>query len=951
MKSIPPSEAGEDLVTRTVEKVEMNMTRQNRNWWIVNRVALSVTAAAVLIIGGLHIYFASMQPSSYDLRLLGQNQLLSGTMASMRVDVVHQHTGERVSNIPVEITLRDLANNTKVTLASFSTGDDVANRQSFELPEWNDGKYQLQITAKTGWRPETLVQDVHLKRSWKLMLSSDKPLYQPGQTIHLRALALRRPDLKPVAGEQVVFSISDPKGNVIFKQSDVTSKFGNTSTDCALASEIIEGPYNIECRVGGVTSRRTVKVEKYVLPKFRVAIKFEKPFYAPGDQVSGTVKSQYFFGKPVAGGELKVDVRAAGFSQQPITTIDEKLNDDGEFKFQFVLPGRMFGREQDAGNARFRLIAQVTDTAGQTQSTGTSRVVTAQPIRLEVIPESGTLVQDMTNTVYVYANYADGRPAKVRLVVHGIDHEIETNALGVAAFELTPEEPNVGLTIKATDATGRIGRKHVDLACGNVAGDFLVRTDRAVYDGGETISLTALGRGIEPVFIDLIKDGQTMVTQTVDMADGKGDLQIDLPAEVFGTLRLEAYRFGKGGLAVRKSRMLFVRQARELNITASLDEKSYRPGETAKLKFKLTDGDGKPVPGAISLAAVDEAVYAVLNQSANMETVFFLLEQDLLKPVYAIYSGWEPDLPMAGDLPLAERDQFNQALFSRTAAATTGNDAVPIDFNDTRTFGATFAEPAVDAAVTEMVVIEEANLDPFAMDGANNQVVTPVGFESPYSLAAHSFPGKAASVRRTKRNGIQGAFIAWISLAGSLVLFGVVVFAVARPRAFFITSAVGGVLILIVVPCFALVAVSAVVVKEAATGEAPNADMMWAAGAEAAGDTEWDGAMEGAGFDSEDPSDQKVESDGPAPPRLRQWFPETLLWKPELLTDENGEATLDLALADSITEWRLSASAVSGDGRLGSIQRPIKVFQPFFVDFNLPVAFILIIIITIIQFN
>src|SRR5262249_13084509 len=51
-----------------------------------------------------------------------------------------------------------------------------------------------------------------------------------------------------------------------------------------------------------------------------------------------------------------------------------------------------------------------------------------------------------------------------------------------------------------------------------------------------------------------------------------------------------------------------------------------------------------------------------------------------------------------------------------------------------------------------------------------------------------------------------------------------------------------------------------------------------------------------------------------------------------------GHASLDIELADSITTWRLSASAVSGDGRLGAAQSSIRVFQPFFVDLNLPVA-------------
>jgi uncharacterized protein YfaS (alpha-2-macroglobulin family) len=72
--------------------------------------------------------------------------------------------------------------------------------------------------------------------------------------------------------------------------------------------------------------------------------------------------------------------------------------------------------------------------------------------------------------------------------------------------------------------------------------------------------------------------------------------------------------------------------------------------------------------------------------------------------------------------------------------------------------------------------------------------------------------------------------------------------------------------------------------------------------------------------------------------RVRKHFPETLLWRPELITDDNGIAELQIDLADSITTWRLSASAVSAEGNLGAADFPIRVFQPFFVDLNLPVA-------------
>jgi uncharacterized protein YfaS (alpha-2-macroglobulin family) len=74
------------------------------------------------------------------------------------------------------------------------------------------------------------------------------------------------------------------------------------------------------------------------------------------------------------------------------------------------------------------------------------------------------------------------------------------------------------------------------------------------------------------------------------------------------------------------------------------------------------------------------------------------------------------------------------------------------------------------------------------------------------------------------------------------------------------------------------------------------------------------------------------------PPRLRQYFPETLYWAPEVLTDEGGFASLEIPMADSITTWRLTALASSQDGRLGFTTRGIRVFQDFFVDIDLPVS-------------
>jgi CD109 antigen len=71
--------------------------------------------------------------------------------------------------------------------------------------------------------------------------------------------------------------------------------------------------------------------------------------------------------------------------------------------------------------------------------------------------------------------------------------------------------------------------------------------------------------------------------------------------------------------------------------------------------------------------------------------------------------------------------------------------------------------------------------------------------------------------------------------------------------------------------------------------------------------------------------------------RVRQFFPETWVWEPELLTDERGRAEVDLIAPDSITTWRLHAVSSSTDG-FGIAETGLKIFQDFFVDPDLPYA-------------
>jgi hypothetical protein len=73
-----------------------------------------------------------------------------------------------------------------------------------------------------------------------------------------------------------------------------------------------------------------------------------------------------------------------------------------------------------------------------------------------------------------------------------------------------------------------------------------------------------------------------------------------------------------------------------------------------------------------------------------------------------------------------------------------------------------------------------------------------------------------------------------------------------------------------------------------------------------------------------------------ATPRLREYFPETLLWAPEVETDAHGNAKLQFKLADNITTWKLAVIASTIDGRIVESEADLRAFQPFFIDHNPP---------------
>src|ERR1035437_8837620 len=117
------------------------------------------------------------------------------------------------------------------------------------------------------------------------------------------------------------------------------------------------------------TAELALNVERYVLPKFKVAVDFAgknektRHGYRPGDHVTGTVRANYFFGKPVDQAEITVKATGMDAGLFDAGSAQGKTDAEGAYRFDIHLPTYFAGRPLTQGAARVLVEATAKDNA------------------------------------------------------------------------------------------------------------------------------------------------------------------------------------------------------------------------------------------------------------------------------------------------------------------------------------------------------------------------------------------------------------------------------------------------------------------------------------------------------------------------------------------------------------------------------------------------------------
>ena len=996
-----------------------------RTKWI-SLIAIVLLVGGLVAAAGLSLYYADLPDrlSQHETLVLGQNSFTPGSTGAVRVVVRDTRSGAPLSGAQINVSLRDKNGATQALYQGRTDPQGSAN-VSFKVPLTPAPEQTLVIETRSELGSDTVERPVTVRRAYRVLLTTDKPLYQPGQVIHLRGLALSTFDLQPAQNQALEITIADGKGNKVFRQTLTTSAYGVTATDFELASAVNSGAYKLTAQMGNAVSEKTVTVENYVLPKFGVKLEPEKTFYLPGEKVRGVLRANYFYGKPVAGGKVLLEGYTFDVQRNVAIKIDGKTDAQGNYAFEFTLPAYLTGSELDKGSGRFYLQAAVTDLTQHTEQVDTSLPVARSPLVIDAVPEGGYLRANVENILYVLVSYPDGSPAEANLKLTFLSEgsqkvELATGAYGLAEVRRTPRTPVQQVSIEARDKKGNTTVKQFTFQGPSQEESVLLRPDKPVYQVGEAMKLTLLtSTPTGTIYLDLVRQGQVMSTRAVDVSGGRAELVVDLTPELYGTLELHAYKLLRSGATVRDTRMVVIDQAEGLKVQMTPGQPTYKPGDAGQLGVKVTGSDGQGAQAALGLAIVDESVFALAQQDPGFAQLYFMLEKQLLEPKYDLHGYSLPDL-MGGKLPagdpqlgaavgqaaqasLAEavkktytfslqanshQDNVNKAVqlraqFFKGASTAFAGLLAAIPLAMTLLVGASLLRRkllgrsllllgVIVLAVVGLVALFYLGLVQGQQSRAiDNLMLALLGLISLFALAGLIGLGVIA-VRRKEASlgwqvGLALAFYAVLALllglsnylslpsgdrwawllAGALLLPALSFFLrsagfiwQSRNRA--AAAAFGaGILMLSGLVLLALLGpglgrqfnhVGGVMEDGFNVAERGIVPMPLAMGAAAATQPARDAAKSGG------PAAPADAAPAGEPPRLRQYFPETMLWLPEGVTDANGALQLAVPVADSITTWRITALASTRDGRLGSASAALRVFQDFFVDLDLPAA-------------
>ncbi len=329
--------------------------------------------------------------------------------------VLDSQTGQPVANANIGLYSYD-----KKLLKTVTTG---ADGKVVTAQDKNDR--QLRVWKGTDkWMPYQSVYtsfyeyDKGDKPLSEVKLLTDRGLYRPGQTVHVKGIAYTRQlDISWVsANKKYIVKLLDVNRQEVAQKEVRTNEFGSFTTTFTLPSVCLNGFFTLQTENG----EASIKVEEYKRPTFDITFDKLEGSYKLGDGVQVKGHAKTFSG--VAMTDLSVeyvvsrsygfDWRMFGRNSEVIDSGTAKLDANGAFSVPVLLKDKGDGTNKSM-NYRFQVEATLTNAAGETQTSTYSLTVGERSLFLEADLGGGRISKDNPIKATFKAVNLDGQPVSV----------------------------------------------------------------------------------------------------------------------------------------------------------------------------------------------------------------------------------------------------------------------------------------------------------------------------------------------------------------------------------------------------------------------------------------------------------------------------------------------------------------------------------------------------------
>lgn len=481
-------------------------------------------------------------------------------------------------------------------------------------------------------------------RGQRTYIQTDKPMYQPGETVWFRAdvRAVKNGQGGPSTG--LTMQLVSPRGSIVATKR-VLALGGVARNDFELAPEIEGGEYTIRLAAdNGATDFKKIIINTYEAPRLMKQLELLRKAYGEGDEVSASVEIKRQSGEVFAD---KPFTAVVTLDDAEVNRLSLKTDKAGKAIVNFKLPSKIARGDG--------LLAVMVEDGGVTETIQKRIPIVLKTMQLSLFPEGGDLVAGVAGRVYFMAKNPLGKPADIEGKVVDDRGQVASTFKsvhdGMGSFELTPaadRKYRVVITKPVNIVTT------ADVPAAKPDGCVL----RALDQKPGQLRVGVICKTKQRLEVEAALRENRLAGGAFDVEAGKPAL-VELPIArgLQGAVRVTVFSAKLEPLAER----LVFHGTPGLKITLTPERKAYQPRDRVRLRVHTTDATGKPVKANVAVAVVDDTVLSYADDKSGKILAHTLLESELgateadpiEEPNY--YFSEKPDAAAALDALLATR--------------------------------------------------------------------------------------------------------------------------------------------------------------------------------------------------------------------------------------------------------------------------------------------------------